>query len=103
MKQKDLTHQVKECAVLFYRNQEQEAYDRLNSMLGEINQIFQRLAADALADAGEEEQGLRQYRLQLMEELVTAYQRKDNLALADLLYYNISEMTAEQDEIRGEL
>lgn len=92
--QKNLTQQVKECAVLFYQNREQEAYNQLNAMFQELNQRFQGIVAATTNAAGEEERELNQYIIQLMEEFVNAYQAKDNLALADLLYYNISEMTA---------
>lgn len=77
----ELIRKMRESAGALYQNDEQNAYQKINEIVPEINQALQ-------AQMGRSEE-INQYVLALMTEFVTAYQLKDNLALADLLYYNI--------------
>lgn len=92
MEKENLARQIIACAELFYQNREQEAYDNINHLLPQINQMMQEVVVYLQNTAGSEEDV--GYMLQVMRELVDAFQVKDNLALADLLYYNISEIAA---------
>ncbi len=91
MAERRLTETVKECADLFYENSEQAAYEALGRLLPELNgqlQEFIGVLGRFPDGAGET---MQQKVLADLRELVTAYQYKDGLALADLLFYDISE------------
>lgn len=92
MEKRNLTQLIKNCGDLFYQNREQEAYQTINRLLADVNQTLQNMVVKAEVLSGEEGEELGQYIFQVMEEFLDAYQVKDNLALADLLYYNISEL-----------
>ena len=78
------------CAELLYKNFEQEAYEAIKKILPSINDMLQTFARIALEQPGGEENA--KYVLQVMQEFLNAYQRRDNLALADLMYYNLIEI-----------
>ncbi len=79
MENQQLKQQLKECAKLLYQNCEQEAYAMLNELLTPLNNMLQQMAMDG-------ENGV----VEVMKEFISAYQLKDNLALADILYYSIA-------------
>ena len=76
-----LINKMRECAIALYQNSEQEAYTKINAIVPEINKVLQGQMGKSTE--------IDNYVLALLSEFVTAYQLKDNLALADLLYYNI--------------
>lgn len=81
----------KNCADLFYQNSEQAAYETLAGLLPKLNmylQEFVEILAQLPDGAGNE---MQQKVIADLQELVMAYQCRDGLALADLLYYDISE------------
>ena len=90
MEQKLDKQTLQSCAELLYRNFEQEAYEAINKILPNINDMLQTFAKIALEQPEGEEDA--KYVLQVMQEFLNSYQRRDNLALADLLYYNLSEL-----------
>lgn len=81
MEQENIMNRLAECAYLLYQNREQEAYERLQGLLGELNQILQYVAKQDAQKAG----GL----MQVFKAFIEAYQVNDNLALADLLAVEI--------------
>lgn len=85
MAMQEIAQYVKTCGELLYQNREQEAYQLLQKLVTILNQIFQQMAMKLQGDD-------REYVLAVVEEFLAAYQLNDNLALADLLYYNISEI-----------
>ncbi|MGN0350664.1 MAG: hypothetical protein ACI4ES_03350 [Roseburia sp.] len=80
---------IKENAILFYRNEEKAAYQMVNELLPGINQTLQELLGMIVGEKENEE--LQNYILNTLTEFVQAYKMNDNLALADLLYYAVSE------------
>ena len=84
----ELAIKVKECAVLFYQNREKEAYQYLNRILPDINQVLQNL----LQISAEYEVVVAT----IMRQFLDAFQQKDQIALADLLEYAISEVMIEE-------
>lgn len=90
MGEQRITELWKECAELFYQNSEQAAYETLASLLPELNGYLQELIgllAQLPNGAGNK---MQQKVLADLQELVMAYKCRDALALADLLYYDIS-------------
>lgn len=81
MNTEELMVQMKECAIFLYQNREQEAYGRLNEMLPLLNQTLQ----SAIQFSAEMERIV----VLVLNQFLEAYQRRDNLALADLLDYEI--------------
>lgn len=91
MEEQGLAVVLKGCADLFYQNSERAAYESLTGLLSQLNGQLQELTVvlEHLPDG--EGTVLQQKVLVDLRELVTAYQCGDVLALADLLYYDISE------------
>ena len=85
MTMQEITQYVKTCGELLYQNREQEAYQLLQKLIGLLNQVFQHLVMNLQTEN-------REYVLAIVGEFLTAYQLNDNLALADLLYYDIPEI-----------
>lgn len=85
MLQTDFAQQIKHCAELLYQNREKEAYEKIGGLLGELNQLLQNLASQVPED-------VQPTILTIMNEFITSYQLKDNLALADLFFYVIPEV-----------
>ena len=85
MTMQEITQYVKTCGELLYQNREQEAYQLLQKLIGLLNQVFQQLVMNLQTEN-------REYVLAIVGEFLTAYQLNDNLALADLLYYDIPEI-----------
>lgn len=81
MNTEELLVQVKDCATFFYQNSEQEAYRLLNNLLPHINQTLQAIALST----SEYEEAV----VMILRSFLEAYQEKDNLALADILEYEI--------------
>lgn len=81
MNQNELLAQVNDCATFFYQNKEQEAYQLLNQLLPQINQILQLAAAEM--------SNYQETIIFILKSFLDAYQLKDNLALADILKYEI--------------
>lgn len=100
MGEHEITKLWKECADLFYENSEQAAYETLASLLPELNAQLQELASllaglpDGAGDV------MQQKVFADLQELIMAYQCRDGLALADLLYYDISEEVKLLEEIK---
>lgn len=90
----------KECADLFYENSEQVAYETLASLLPELNVQLQELTCLLAGLPDRAGDVMQQKVLADMQELITAYQCRDGLALADLLYYDISEEVKLLEEIK---
>lgn len=90
----------KECADLFYQNCEQAAYETLVSRLPELNIYLQELMGllSQLPDGAGNE--MQQKVLADLQELVAAYECRDGLALADLLYYDIAEELGLLEELK---
>ncbi|MCI8390651.1 MAG: hypothetical protein HFI35_08240 [Roseburia sp.] len=82
----NLVAQMEECAIFFYQNKEQKAYDALQSLLPQINDILQEMneSAKVCSDT-----------LGIVAAFVEAIQRKHTLALADLLAYDIQRLFRE--------
>lgn len=93
MAQVDFVQEMRNCAELLYQNREQEAYEKINSCIGVLNQLLQSLAAEASEDA-------KATVLAIVNELVTSYQLKDNLALADFFFYVLPEVMRMTDAAR---
>lgn len=91
MEEQKLTEQLKACADLFYQNHEKEAYQMLANLLVDVSGKMQTLT-ELLAQLPENTGMTMQQKVRDdLQELVTSYQYKDALALADLLYYDILE------------
>jgi hypothetical protein len=91
MEEQKLTEQLKACADLFYQNHEKEAYQMLANLLVDVSGKMQTLT-ELLAQLPENTGMTMQQKVRDdLQELVTSYQYKDALALADLLYYDIPE------------
>ena len=89
MEEQKLTEQLKACADLFYQNHEKEAYQMLANFLVDVSGKMQTLT-ELLAQLPENTGMTMQQKVRDdLQELVTSYQYKDALALADLLYYYI--------------
>lgn len=90
----------KECADLFYQNSEQAAYETLMSLLPKLNTCLQELIGflGQLPDGAGN--AMQQKVIADLQELVMAYQCRDGLALADLLYYDISEELELLEELK---
>ena len=89
MEEQKLTEQLKACADLFYQNHEKEAYQMLANLLVDVSGKMQTLT-ELLAQLPENTGMTMQQKVRDdLQELVTSYQYKDALALADLLYYDI--------------
>lgn len=91
MNEQDTMAIVKECADLFYQNSEKAAYESLAGIIPQLNQKLQELTgwlAQIPEQTGAE---MQQKVLADLRELITAYQYRDGMALADLLYYDIFE------------
>ena len=85
MQNTQLILQLKKCGKMLYQNREQEAYDAINNILQDINRELQ-----LIEKCGQTQ--IRDMVLWAMQELITCYKLKDNLGLADLLYYAIPEL-----------
>lgn len=81
---------LQSCAALLYQNQEQEAYQMINKRIPEINDMLQTFVKLAMEQPEGEE--ITSFALQTMKEFLEMYQRKDNLGLADLTYYQLVEI-----------
>lgn len=81
MNTEELMVQMKDCAVFLYQNREQEAYTKLNEILPQINQTLQSVMQFSAE--------MEQIVLLVLNQFLEAYQRRDNLALADLLGYEM--------------
>lgn len=85
-----------QCAELFYQNREQEAYERIKELLPEINQYIQNMAAVQTGDATGA--------VERVQKFLNAYQKYDQLGLADWLYeeaggrQNISDQLPEKQD-----
>lgn len=100
MDEQRIVERWKECADLFYQNSEQLAYETLASLLPELNTYLQELIGllTQLPDGAGNE--MQQKVIADLQELVMAYQCRDGLALADLLYYDISEELELLEELK---
>ena len=76
----DLLAQIEECAIFFYQNKEQKAYERLQKLLPQINAVLQKV---------EEGSEIHSDMVQTVAAFLEAIQRKHTLALADLLTYDL--------------
>ena len=90
----DFMQEIKISAQLLYQNREQEAYEKINNLLGNLNQMLQLLVTEASEE-------IKPAVLAVMNEFVDAYQHKDNLALADLFFYVIPELVQMTEERTG--
>lgn len=81
MNMETLVEQMKTCAAFFYQNREQDAYELLNQLLPAINQTLQ----DIIAESKEREKSV----ILVLSLFLDAFKSGDNLALADLLEYDI--------------
>lgn len=97
MNMSELMEQMRTCAIFFYQNREEEAYNLFGQLLPYINAYMQtcvngeETAAEIITQ---------------MQVLIEAYQRKDQLALADWLYietvkYGITEEFAVQNVLHN--
>lgn len=82
MEMETFVEQIKTCAIFFYQNKEQEAYALLNQLLPFINQVLQEKLSHPC--------GKENKVVSVFTQFIEAYQQMDNLALADLLEYEIS-------------
>lgn len=82
----ELLVQMKDCATFFYQNKGQEAYGKLNELLPQINQELQTVTKFSIE--------LERIVVLILNQFLEAYQRRDNLALADLLAYEIPTIMA---------
>lgn len=89
MEQKEFVNQIQSCADLFYQNKEQEAYQTLQTLLIPINQVLQNLAASGTGG---------QEAVRIMKDFLDAFHLRDQLALADILYFGIPEMIGERKD-----
>lgn len=85
MVQTEFVQQMRDCAELLYQNREQDAYEKIDGLLGEINQVLQGVAGNVA-------EHMQPIVLGIIDEFVTAYQLKDNLALADFFFYVMPEV-----------
>lgn len=81
MEMETLIPQMKECATALYQNREQDAYEKINNILPQMNQILQELMSTS--------EEIEKIILSILSEFVEDFQIKDNLGLADLLGYTI--------------
>ena len=85
MEEQKLTEQLKACADLFYQNHEKEAYQMLANLLVDVSGKMQTLT-ELLAQLPENTGMTMQQKVRDdLQELVTSYQYKDALAVADVL------------------
>lgn len=89
MEQKGIVDLIKSCGDLFYQNREQEAYQMLQTLLAPVNQILQNMVTSGIRE---------QEALEIMKDFLDAFQRKDQLALADILHFRIPEMIEEMED-----
>lgn len=86
MNTEELMEQMKDCAIFLYQNNEQEAYGKLNEILPLMNQMLQLVMQASIE--------LERIVVMVLNQFLDAYQQKDNLALADLLNYEIPAILA---------
>lgn len=80
----NLVLEMKDCAIALYQNREQEAYQKINRLLPEMNQVLHKLV-------GRSEE-LEKIIVFVLTEFLEDFEKKDNLGLADLLGYTIPGM-----------
>lgn len=85
MEEQSLKVKMKACADLLFQNREQEAYAQMNTLIPELNQELQHIAANS----GNETVDIVSA---IVGQFMTAYQLNDNLALADLLKYDMPQI-----------
>lgn len=100
MDEQELAVVLKDCADLFYQNSEKAAYESLAGLLPRLNGQLQELTVVLGCLPDGEGTALQQKVLTDLRELVMAYQCRDGLALADLLYYDISEELSLLEELK---
>lgn len=100
MNEQDTMAIVKECADLFYQNNEKAAYESLVGMIPELNQKLQELTGWLGQIPEQTGMEMQQKVLGDLRELITAYQYRDGMALADLLYYDIYEEIKLLEELK---
>lgn len=81
MEMETLIPQMKDCAMALYQNREQDAYEKINKILPEMNRILQELMSTS--------EEIEKIILSILSEFVEDFQIRDNLGLADLLGYTI--------------
>jgi len=90
---RELMGQMKNCAIFFYQNKEEEAYQKFTEILPQINAYLQsKIEADKNAAP---------MVLNQMQSLITAYQKRDQLALADWLYIESIHCGLEEDGVEA--
>ena len=86
MNTEKLMEQMRDCAFFLYQNSEQEAYGKLNEILPQMNQMLQSVMQTSIE--------LERIVVMVLNQFLDAYQQRDNLALADLLNYEIPAVLA---------
>lgn len=89
MEEQRLTAALQDCAERFYQNRERTGYETLTGLLPELNGRLTELSGLLLGLPDGEGTEMQRKVLADLRELVTAYQCRDGLALADLLCYDI--------------
>lgn len=93
----DIRVEAQKLSRLFYQNREEQAYAGLSALIPAINQSWQHEIASCpqVGDGAAGKAGLARQGevLAMMRGFLEAYQAKDQLALADMLCYEIGAMT----------
>lgn len=86
METENIVTEMKKCAGLLYQNKEIEAYQQLEQLVPKINEALQ-----VMTNLLEQNQEMKKEVLLSVQSFMEAYQKQDILALADVLYYQLSE------------
>lgn len=86
-----ISSEIKDCAELLYQNKEIEAYKQLEILVPKINVALQILTNFFEQNQTQEAAEMKKEVLYSVETFMEAYQKQDILALADILYYQLSE------------
>lgn len=81
MNEKELLKETEEISRMLYQNKEQEAYQKINQVLPEMNRILQGFMG--ISDE------MEKIILSVLTEFVEDFQIRDNLGLADLFGYTV--------------
>ena len=76
MEKENLMVQMKSCAIFLYQNREREAYEKLGALFPLLNELLQN----------QDPMNIEDELMRAVARLIDAYQKKDHLLMADLLY-----------------
>lgn len=93
MEEQNLKVRMRACADLLFQNREQEAYAQMSTLIPELNRELQQIAANSGKETVDVVSAI-------VGQFMTAYQLNDNLALADLLNYDMPQIFVVSDESR---